>query len=90
MDPIRLSPRTSRLDFLGAFAGVAFGAAGAAAAPAPFSAAPLAFEWVRFGGEPSAPSAAARREPFRAGRAAGTMSAGRSARVRGATMVERF
>ena len=36
---------------------------------------------------PSVPSAAARREPFRAGRAAGTISAGRSARVRGATMV---
>ena len=35
----------------------------------------------------TAASTAARREPFRAGRAAGTISAGRSARVRGATMV---
>ena len=40
------------------------------------------------GGERStAASAATRREAFRAGRAAGTISAGRSARVRGATMV---
>jgi hypothetical protein len=38
-------------------------------------------------GEPSEPAGAARREAFRAGRAAGTVSAGRSARVRGATIV---
>jgi hypothetical protein len=63
----------------------------AACAPfAPFSFAPFAFVRGRFGGEPSVESAAARREPFRAGRAAGTMSAGRSARVRGATMVRKF
>jgi hypothetical protein len=70
----------------------AFVAAGFA--PAPFSSAPFAFATFgfdrgRFGGEPSEPSGAARREPFRAGRAAGTVSAGRSARVREATMVRK-
>ena len=39
------------------------------------------------GGEPSVPSGAVRRETFRAGGAAGMLSAGRSARVRGATIV---
>ncbi len=43
---------------------------------------------ARAGGDRSTvTSAATRREPFRAGGAAGTISAGRSARVRGATMV---
>jgi len=74
-----------------AVVGVAFAVVGEAvvawAASTPFVEAPLAFERVRFGGEPSVPLAAGRREPFRAGRAAGTMSAGRSARVRGATMI---
>ena len=51
------------------------------------AAAPLALVRDRVGGEPSDPAGAARREAFRAGRAAGTVSAGRSARVRGATIV---
>jgi hypothetical protein len=62
--------------------------------PAPFmcagSAVPFPFARPRLGGEPSAPSLASggtRRVPVRAGRAAGTISAGRSARVRGATIV---
>ena len=73
------------------FVAAGFVAAGlvAAALPAPFSSAPFAFERVRFGGEPSELSAAARRPPFRAGRAAGTISAGRSARVREATIVRK-
>jgi hypothetical protein len=55
----------------------------------------FALERVRFGGEdgeggePLDSSGAARRVPFRAGRAAGTISAGRSARVRGATMLRK-
>jgi hypothetical protein len=49
---------------------------------------PFAFALARAGGDRSGVgSGAAFRDPFRAGRAAGTMSAGRSARVRGATMV---
>jgi hypothetical protein len=58
---------------------------------APFGAVP--FAPFRLGGflasgeRSTAASAATRREAFRAGRAAGTISAGRSARVRGATMV---
>ena len=56
-----------------------------ALAPVP---APFRLADVVAGGERSTvASAATRREPFRAGRAAGTISAGRSARVRGATMV---
>jgi hypothetical protein len=52
--------------------------------------APFRVEGFVAGGERSiVASAATRRGPFRAGRAAGTISAGRSARVRGATMVRK-
>ena len=75
------------------FVAIAFvrpGFVAAAFAPfAPFISAPFAFARARFGEEPSVESAAARRDAFRAGRAAGTLSAGRSARVRGATMVRK-
>jgi hypothetical protein len=57
-----------------------------AAFRAPVFAAPFAFARAGVTGEPSVPSGAARREAFRAGRAAGGISAGRSARVRGATI----
>ncbi len=48
---------------------------------------PFALARGCFGGEPSVPSGAARRDPFRAERAAGSVWAGSSARVRGATIV---
>jgi len=93
MEATSWSPSASTLVFLGDLVAGATGVGGAEAvgraAPAPFNAAPWAFVFVRFGGEPSVPSATARREPFRAGRAAGTMSAGRSARVRGATIARK-
>jgi hypothetical protein len=90
------SPRLAIENFFGVLetgavvvAGVVPAVADPFPATAPFDAPPLAFARVRFGGEPSVASAAARREPFRAVRAAGVVWAGSSARVRGATIVEK-